>query len=136
MCAPVGLDKKKTTFSRRSEQAKDVEILSPEGKVKYLGQVISFMLQEKLEIKHRIGCACVAFARHRQELTSKSYLLRHRLRLFNSITGDHVRSGNVDYCPRTRKDDKNDATQGALAHHSNKEETTRPKAKEATKMTK
>ena len=33
----------------------------------------------------RIRCGWSAFAKHRQELTSKSYVLRHRLHLFDAV---------------------------------------------------
>ena len=47
--------------------------------------MISFVDQATSEIQHRIRCAWSAFARHQQELASKSYLLRHRLHLFDSV---------------------------------------------------
>ena len=58
-----------------------IEILPPEGKVTYLVQMITVMDQETTEVQHRIRCAWSAFARNRQELTSNSYLLKHRLHL-------------------------------------------------------
>ena len=61
------------------------EILLPEGKVKYLGQMITLMDQESSEVQHIIRCDWSAFARHRQELTSKSYLHRHRFHLFDAV---------------------------------------------------
>ena len=54
-----------------------VEVLPPEGKVKYLVKMITFVDQETTEVQHRIRCAWSAFARNRQELTSQSYLLQH-----------------------------------------------------------
>ena len=51
----------------------DIEILVKNESVKYLGQRISFYQQETLEIKSRI----------RQELTSKKYMLKLRLRFFD-----------------------------------------------------
>ena len=41
--------------------------------------------QETTEIKSRIRAAWASFSKYRQELTSRSYLLRHRLRLFNMV---------------------------------------------------
>ena len=52
--------------------------------VKYLGQRISFHQQETLEIKSRIRAAWATFHKYRQELTSKNYMLKHRLRLFDA----------------------------------------------------
>ena len=62
------------------------QILPLEGKVKYLEQVITFVEQETTEVQHRIRCAWSAFDRHRQKLTSQSYLLlRHRLHLIDAV---------------------------------------------------
>ena len=52
--------------------------------VKYLGQKISFHHQEKTEIKNRIRAAWATFRKYTQELTSKNYMLKHRLRLFDA----------------------------------------------------
>ena len=48
-----------------------VKILLTEGNVKYLGQVITFVDQETIEVQHKTRCAWSAFARHRQELTTQ-----------------------------------------------------------------
>ena len=61
-----------------------IEILTKNESVKYLGQRISFHQQETLEIKSRIRAAWATFHKYRQELTSKKYLLNHRLRLFDA----------------------------------------------------
>ena len=61
-----------------------IEILSKNESVKYLGQRISFHQQETLEIKSRIRAAWATFHKYRQELTSKNYMLKHRLRLFDA----------------------------------------------------
>ena len=45
----------------------------------------SFQQQETVEIKNRIRAAWASFYRYKQELTSISYLLQHRLRLFNMV---------------------------------------------------
>ena len=50
----------------------------------YLGQRISFHQQETLEIKSRIRAAWATFHKYRQELTSKKYMLKLRLRLFDA----------------------------------------------------
>ena len=71
-----------------------VEILLPERKSKYLGQMISFLHQEIVKIQHRIRCVLSLFAKHRQELTSRSYLLRHRLRLFDSVVTPTMMCGS------------------------------------------
>ena len=61
-----------------------IEILAKNESVKYLGQRISFHQQETLEIKNRIRAAWTTFHKYRQELTSKKYMLKLRLRLFDA----------------------------------------------------
>ena len=61
-----------------------IEILAKNESVKYLGQRISFHQQEILEIKSRIRAAWATFHKYRQELTSKKYMLKLRLRLFDA----------------------------------------------------
>ena len=62
----------------------DIEILTKRESVKYLGQRICFHDQETMEIKSRIRAAWATFHKYRQELTSKKYLLKYRLRLFDA----------------------------------------------------
>ena len=52
---------------------------------RYLGQKITFEEQETAEIKNRLKAAWAAFHKYRQERTSKTYRLCHRLRLFNMV---------------------------------------------------
>ena len=47
--------------------------------------MVTFQQQESNEIKNRIRAAWATFHKYKQELTSKSYLLRHRLRLFDMV---------------------------------------------------
>ena len=61
-----------------------IEILLRNESVKYLGQKISFHHQETTEIKNRIRAAWATFRKYRQELTSKNYMLKHRLLLFDA----------------------------------------------------
>ena len=61
-----------------------IEILAKGESMKYLGQSISFRQQETLEIKSRIRAAWATFHKYRQELTSKKYMLKLRLRLFDA----------------------------------------------------
>ena len=61
-----------------------IEILAKNESVKYLGQRISFHQQETLEIKSRIRATWTTFHKYRQELTSKKYMLKLRLRLFDA----------------------------------------------------
>ena len=71
----------KTVTNQKSNRMKEieidgihVEILPLEGKVKHLGQMITFMDQETSEVQHRIRCAWSTFTRHRQELTSFTFV--------------------------------------------------------------
>ena len=66
------------------------EILTRNESVKYLDQRISFHQQETLEIKSRIKAAWATFHKYRQELTSKNYMLKHRLRLFDATVSPTV----------------------------------------------
>ena len=52
---------------------------------KYLGQTITFQQQETTEIRSRIRAAWASFYRYKQELTSKSYSLQHKVRFFNTV---------------------------------------------------
>ena len=47
-------------------------------------KTITFQHQETTEIRNRIMAAWATFRKYKQELTSKSYMLRHRLRLFDT----------------------------------------------------
>ena len=67
-----------------------IEVLTRNESVKYLGQRISFYQQETTEIKSRIRAAWATFRKHRQELTSKNYMLKHRLWLFDATVSPTV----------------------------------------------
>ena len=62
----------------------NIEILTRGESVLYLGQMITFRQQETTKIKNRIRAAWATFHKYRQELTSKNYMLKHRLRLFDA----------------------------------------------------
>ena len=88
-----------------------VEMLPPEWKIKYLGQMITLVDQETTEVQHRIRCAWSAFTKHRQEPTSLFYRLQH---LFDAVVTptitygagtwatvkEHVGSGKTSLSPR------------------------------------
>ena len=74
--------------NRRREVAVNnikVEVLPVNECAMYLGQTTSFQQQETTEIRSRIRAAWASFYRYKQELTSKSYLLQNRPRLFNMV---------------------------------------------------
>ena len=47
--------------------------------------MITFQQQETTEIRNRIRAAWATFHKYRQELTSRKYLLKHRLPLFDAV---------------------------------------------------
>ena len=61
-----------------------IDILSPEGAVKYLGKQIAMENMHETDFKRRMSAAWACFGRHRVELTNKNYALRDRLRLFTA----------------------------------------------------
>ena len=62
-----------------------VETLTREESTKYLCQMITLQQQETTEIRNRTRAAWATFHKHRQELTSRNYMLKHRLRLFDTV---------------------------------------------------
>ena len=112
-----------------------VEILTRNESTKYLGQMITFLHQETAEIKNRIRAAWATFNKYKQELTSRSYLLRHRLRLFDAAVtpNDELHFRNMGPHKRPRKNDTIDATQNAKSHFSDENKNTKkPKQKGRT----
>ena len=88
-----------------------------------------WQFEETIEIKNRMGCAWSAFAKHREELTSKSHLLRQRLRWFKSAVTPVITCGAATWTTTQEHNSyKNFSRQDAQAHHSN-EEKTKPMAK-------
>ena len=67
-----------------------IEILTRNESVKHLGQRISFYQQETTEIKSQIRAAWPTFHNYRQELTSKNYMLQHRLRFSDATVSPTV----------------------------------------------
>ena len=83
-----------TSKHRRSNfvavQRVNIEILPPEGKIKFLGQLITFENAVQVEFEHRFKCAWATSRSHRQELTSPKYPPRDRLKLFDdTVTPSH-----------------------------------------------
>ena len=104
-----------------------IEILTRNESVKYLGQRISFYQQETTEIKSRIRAAWATFHKDRQELTSKNYMLKHRLRLFDATISPTVCCAAGTWAPN-KDHEKNfsiDATQDATTHHPDKKGNTK-----------
>ena len=53
--------------------------------MRYIGQLIIFQQKETTDIKNRIRVAWATFHKYRQELTSKNYMFKHRLWLFDAV---------------------------------------------------
>ena len=70
---------------RKWKSMTKIEMLTRGESVRYLGQMITFQQQETTEIRNRIRAACATFHKYRRELTSRNYLLKHRLRLFDAV---------------------------------------------------
>ena len=62
-----------------------IDVLQKKRECTISGTTITFEEQETTEIKNRLKAAWAAFHKYRQELTSRSYRLCHRLRLFNMV---------------------------------------------------
>eukprot|EP00959_Pyramimonas_sp_CCMP1952_P311018 6508752-Pyramimonas_sp.AAC.1 len=61
-----------------------IEMLPHFGKLKYLGQLITFYSAKDTELQHRLWSSWATFHHPKHELTSSNYPLSHRLRLFDS----------------------------------------------------
>ena len=61
-----------------------IEILTISESVRYLSQLITFQQQDTTEIKNRTRTVLTTFHKYRQEVTSKYFLLKRRLRLFDA----------------------------------------------------
>ena len=72
-----------------------IEVLPFHGSVKYLGRQLSFDNPNRTEVEHRIGIAWKRFFAFKHEMTSKTYPLKHRIRLFHSIITPSVLYGNA-----------------------------------------
>ena len=75
-----------------------VEISTREESTEYLGQMTTFQQQETTEIRNRIRAAWAAFQKYRQELTSRTYMLKHPLWAFrrSGIPDDELRLWCLD----------------------------------------
>ena len=71
--------------SRNRDSQHHFSIFTREASAKDLGQIVTFQQQEMTEIMNRTRDAWATFYKYKQELTSKSYVLRHRLRLFEMV---------------------------------------------------
>ena len=113
------------------------EILPLEGKIKHIGQMITFVDQGTTEVQHRIRCAWSAFTKHRQELTSQSYRLHHRLHLFDAVVRPTITHGAGTWAT-AKEHEKCFAPLNAecfVSSHKKKQTQTRRKLEEKTFVT-
>ena len=108
--------------SKKEMQINDIkiEILTRSASVRYLGQLITFQQQETTEIKNRIRTAWATFHKYRQELTSKNYMLKHRLRLFDAAITPTIRCASGTWAPTKEHERMLQSTQrkNAPSHHT------------------
>ena len=93
-----------------------IEILTRNESVKYLGQRISFYQQETTEIKSRIRAAWATVHKYRQELTSKNYTLKHRLRLFDATVSPTICYAAGTWAPNKEHERMIQSTQRKMRH--------------------
>ena len=91
-----------------------IEILTRNECVKHLGQKISFHHQETTEIKNRIRASWATFHKYRQELPSKNYTLKHRLRLFDAAISPTICYAGGTWTPNEEHEKKIQSTQGKM----------------------
>eukprot|EP00973_Karenia_brevis_P022706 3125287-Karenia_brevis.AAC.1 len=75
----------------------EIEILPYSGFTKYLGRKFTFDDQSKVELQQRLAAAWGKFNVYRQELTSKTYPLKERLRLFDATITATVLYGSASW---------------------------------------
>ena len=120
----------------------EIEILTRGESVRYVGQLITFKQQETTEIKNRIKAAWATFHKCKQELTSKNYMLKHRLPLCDAAITPTKCHASGTWAP-TKKHErmKQSAQRKMLRLIIQKENTKRPcntkpsPAKKLTTMT-
>lgn len=89
--APVVIGRETPNHAKLGDE--DVEILGAEVGTKYLGRKVCFKDFHEVELGSRITAAWRCFHKHKQELTSRQYPLRSRLRLFESTVTSTVLYG-------------------------------------------
>ena len=113
--------------SKKEMQIDDIffEIPTRSESVRYLGQLISFQQQETTEIKNRIRTAWSTFHKYRQELTSKNYMLKHRLRLFDAAIRRYATHREHGHTPKSTKECYNRRNAKCSVSSYKKEDTKR-----------
>ena len=71
------------------------EILDETEAEKYLGRKLCFGQSSEVELQNRLSAGWAAFHRHKQELCSKHYRTRDRVRLFDAVVSPTVLYGSA-----------------------------------------
>ena len=74
-----------------------IEMLPHSESLKYLGRKVSFDSTQEIEIENRISNAWKKFMAFKNEMTSKQYPLKHRLRLFNGTVTPTILYGSATW---------------------------------------
>ena len=100
---------------------KKVDVLKYSDNTKYLGRKLTYDNYHKTEVENRIASAWRKFNVLRHELTSRSYSLTSRLKLFDTTatTHDLVWKQQLDSSQRLGASSQTDAATNAPAHHRN-----------------
>ena len=99
-----------------------VDVLPVSECAKYFGQTQKNQQQETAEIRSRIRDAWASLYRYKQELTSKSYLLQHRLRLFNVVISPTLSYASGTWTLTKEHKRTIDSAQNAPTHCTNEKE--------------
>ena len=70
---------------RKESEVDDIKVETREESTKHLGQMITFPKQESTEILNRATADWTTFHKYKQELTPRTSMLGHRLRLFDAV---------------------------------------------------
>ena len=86
------------TSSRRLPSSLDIDgrsfkVLASTESTKWLGRKVRFHDPHEQELSNRIAAAWGAFTKHKEELTSRRFRLRDRLKLFNAVVSSTVLYG-------------------------------------------
>ena len=114
-----------------------VVMLTREESTKYLGQMITFQQQETTEVRNRIRAAWAKFHKYRQELTSRNYMLRHRLRLFDAVETPTMNyaSGTWTLTKEHERMIQSTQTQNSSTHHTNEKKVQKYRETKKTRPT-
>ena len=85
--------------------------------------MITFPQQETTEIKNPIRAAWATFHKYRKELTSKNYMLKHRLRLFDTAKTPTICYASGTWSPTKEHERMIQSAQRKMlapSHHTNK----------------